>query len=350
MEDMFIFGAKSLALGACIALNELYPQYNIKGFVVSSLSGNPTKLHNLPVIELNSVEDKRTLIYVATPEDAQESIVKSLKEQGFDNYVCMDSEKEADLMGRYYNAINKFPSLEKCGCIGKIHGYVARYYKDKNLAKEYRMPMWISQIQVGAALTDVRITGMTDDIGDNISVKNGNYCELTALYWIWKNIIVEDNEKNSYYGLFHYRRLLDVRMEELYRLEDNGVDVILPYPTICEPNIFEHHERYVKNSDWKAMLQALKELQPDYFCAFRKVLEQEYLYNYNILIARKEIMSDYCAWLFPILERTEQLSIPKGSERSDRYIGYLGENLLTLYFMYNKERLHIVHTGRIMLV
>lgn len=33
--------------------------------------------------------------------------------------------------------------------------------------------------------------------------------------------------------------------------------------------------------------------------------------------------------LFPILERTEQLSIPRGWERCDRYIGYLGENLMT---------------------
>ncbi|TCL58115.1 uncharacterized protein DUF4422 [Kineothrix alysoides] len=350
MEDMLIFGAKSLALGACIALNELYPQYNIKGFVVSSLSGNPTKLHNLPVIELNSVEDKRTLIYIATPEDVQGSIVKSLKEQGFDNYICMDSEKESELMGRYYDAVNRFPSLEKCGDIGNIHGYIAKYYKDKPLIKEYRMPMWLKPIQVGAVLTNVRVAGMTDDTGDNISGKNGNYCELTALYWIWKNVIPKDNKKDSYYGLFHYRRVLDVKKEELYRLKDNGIDVILPYPTICDPHISEHHERYVNSSDWKAMLQALAELQPDYFSAFMKILEQEYLYNYNILIARKEVISDYCAWLFPILERTEQLSVPKGSERSDRYIGYLGENLLTLYFMYHKEHLHIVHTGRIMLV
>lgn len=54
-------------------------------------------------------------------------------------------------------------------------------------------------IQVGAAGKE-SLGWQRDDEGDNISAKNPNYCELTALYWAWKNL------KADYIGLCHYRR------------------------------------------------------------------------------------------------------------------------------------------------
>lgn len=154
----------------------------------------------------------------------------------------------------------------------------------------------------------------------------------------------------EYMGLFHYRRILDVQDEDLYRFKENDIDVILPYPTIHEPNIGEHHRRYLNDSDWEAMLKALEECAPDYAAALPDIFAKQYFYNYNMLIAKEEIFKDYCNWMFPILKRTEELSIPKGNERADRYIGYLGENLTTLYFMYHQKDYKIVHAGRRMLI
>ena len=133
--------------------------------------------------------------------------------------------------------------------------------------------------------------------------------------------------------------------DDLLRLLDNDVDAVLPYPMPYEPNIHAHHERYIKDVDWEALLMALKELQPEYAEYFPQVLEQEYLYNYNVILAKKAVLREYCEWLFPILERTEELSVPKGKDRADRYIGYMGETLETLYFIRNADRLNVVHTG-----
>ena len=367
MNKIVIFGAKSIALGVCKAIRLLYPQYEILGFMVSSIQGNSDMLLGLPVREVAYYADKHpnkdeVKVVIATPEDLYDAIRESIAKYGFTNYICMSSSDKAKLMETYYKKICRFPSLHNLNGDPKeravIQVYMAQSYKDRVLQNAYHMPDWVYPIQVGADLTDMRITNLLDNTGDNISGKNANYCELTALYWMWKNKLTGTDkvpysetgqDSPLYYGLFHYRRILDISDEDLSRAASNHVDVILPFPTIHEPDIGEHHARYIQESDWEAMLQALKELQPAYADAFSEIFRQEYLYNYNIIIAKREVLADYCAWLFPILERTEQLSAPKGWERADRYIGYIGENLLTLYFMHHMKDFYIVHTGENML-
>lgn len=360
MQEIAIYGAKALALGMYEAIHFLYPECQCIGFVVSSIKDNPCTLAGLKVwelvelkIRLSAKQREKLQILIATPEDIHTEIISYLIKNGFVNYICMDSRKEARLMGKYYAKREMFPSINKLTAgqyRAHICVYQAKFYKDKQLLSEYSLPEWITPLQVGTELTEERIAKYCDNTGENISTKNVNYCELTALYWIWKNRlqIVHDIYGIEYYGLFHYRRLLDIAEEDLMRLKVNDVDVVLPYPTIHEPDISEHHARYVKETDWQAMLQALEELQPDYARNFAEILSQKYFYNYNLLIAKKSVLADYCAWLFPVLKRTEELSMPKGWERADRYIGYLGENLMTLYFLYHKN-LKIYHAGRLML-
>ena len=61
--------------------------------------------------------------------------------------------------------------------------YMAKFHKDRPINLPV-LPDWILPIQVGKALTDIRVARLTDDTGDNISAKNVDYSEATALYWI----------------------------------------------------------------------------------------------------------------------------------------------------------------------
>lgn len=361
MVKKIIFGAQGYALGTYNALTTLYPEQGVECFLVSSLKGNASMLGGKPVVEvepfsagLSEDEKKAYLIYIATPDNIQDEITALLDGYGFSNFIKVDSVKWTELMEGLFKATGELTTLASLSSGDKkpvINYYMAKFYKDKALRNSIDLPAFIHPLQVGAALTDVRVSDLVDCEGDNISNKNPNYCELTGLYWIWKNALcIGEDTDDQYYGLCQYRRVFEFSDEDMGRLVENGVDVILPYPLPYEPNIHAHHERYIKDVDWKALLQALRELQPEYADALDGVLEQRYLYNYNVILAKKKVLRDYCAWLFPILERIEELSVPKGADRADRYIGYMGETLETLYFMYNAKWLNIAYTGCKMLV
>ena len=355
--DLVIYGAKGLALGIYEAIRHLYPERNIRCFLVTNRQGNAETLSGTPVLALNdfakalSEEEKEKIeILIAVPEDVMPEIEKSLDEQGLYYHVRMNSIRWAKLMGYYYSGNRKYYPLEMLP-VGfhksELHVFMAKYFRDRPLSVQLDLPEWIVPIQVGAALCKERLAELLDCDGPNISEKNGNYSELTALYWIWKNCLLKNPKKETeeYYGLVHYRRTLAISEDDVYRLMDNGVDVVLPYPMPYEPDIEEHHKQYLRDEDWDAVRKAVQELEPEYADRFREVLKQRYLYNYNIILARKEVLADYCCWLFPILERIEESSVPVGKDRNDRYIGYIGETLETLYFMVNRDGLHIAHAG-----
>lgn len=167
----------------------------------------------------------------------------------FCNYRRVTSRFFAELMGAYFADSEEFMPLsvlskyipkedESVKYSGNIQIFMAKFYKDKRLAGTYNIPAWVIPIQVGAALCQERVAEILDCEGENISQKNGNYSELTALYWMWKNRLeksVEDKVVN-YYGLAHYRRMLSLSEEDIKLLLENDVDVVLPYPMQYEPN------------------------------------------------------------------------------------------------------------------
>lgn len=360
---ILIYGAQAIALGACQALQLHNDQDAVEGFLVTNAEGSPSILAGLPVRDIAafadglSAENKSTyFIYIATPENVMEAIERTLQEYGFAQHERVTSRLWAAWMGKYYKEAwlqdlygewhlallsAKACAPQKASC----NVVMTKFYKDASLKTSYEGPSYWTPLQVGATLCKECVADLTDDTGENISEKNGNYSELTGLYWLWKNQVVSGNSDAAYFGLVHYRRILEFTEDDFYRLHGGDVDVVLPYPMPYEGGIASHPKKYLKEVDWQALLNALKELEPEYAKVFPEILKQRYMYNYNIMLARRDVFDDYCSWLFPILARVEELSTPKGWERRDRYIGYMGEILETLYFVYHRRELNIVHTG-----
>ena len=356
--NIAIYGAQGYALGAYEAVKTLYPKKIISCFMVSAMGNNASVLGDIPVREIANVsaemnrEDKNNLeVIIATPENVQPDIEETLENYGFRHYSRLDSERWGELMKMFHIKLDRFLPLSALP-VGYnkpfTRIYMAKSDKDRPLINSPVLPGYVYPLQVGAEDASMRIADIADNKGENISDRNKNYSELTGLYWIWKNKLnsvgIPEGDERQYFGLAQYRRMLVFSNDDLLRLPDNDVDVVLPYPMPYEPNIHAHHERYLKDVDWNALLTALRELQPEYAEAFPEILEQQYLYNYNVILAKKQVLKEYCEWLFPILERTEELSVPKGKDRSDRYIGYMGETLETLYYIRNRDRLNVVHT------
>ena len=214
-----------------------------------------------------------------------------------------------------------------------------------------QFPSYVKKLYLGcegAQKAGIVLTGQADfydNTGDNISEKNPNRCETTAHYWVWRNRLDTEDE---YVGICHYRRMLDLSNDDLRRIRQNDVDVVLPFPMVHYPDCAVQHTWYVPQEDWATMRSVLRELHPEYEERWEEIFHQPYFYNYNMLLAKKEVFADYCAWLYPVLDRIEELSGPKGVERADRYTAYLSESLTTLYFMCRREELKIVHTGRLL--
>ena len=221
-------------------------------------------------------------------------------------------------------------------------------------------------IQVGAALADEHFMGyLHDDAGENISEKNRSYCELTALYWAWKNLIAD------YYGLFHYRRYLYPNEKEKtpYRIEKEPTDVLLAQLGYnCFGTRIENYDLIVPKGenmhipvrqhyadapfhhkkDLDLIEEIIRKKHPKYASAMDKYLSGTVCYFGNIAVMKQEVFHDYCTWLFSILgEFDRQADLSDYGVQELRVNGYLAERLLGVYVSAHKSRLSVLELPRV---
>lgn len=195
-------------------------------------------------------------------------------------------------------------------------------------------------VQVGAeGKKDIGYT--PDNTGENISAKNPHFCELTGLYWAWKNLDYDC------IGLCHYRRYfghkvrsnnLEDKKRAIFTQADydrllSQYDVILPmkrnYYIETVRSQYEH-AHYKKDLD--KVEQIITEKYPDYSQAFITVMNRRKLHILNMFAMKKKLFDKYCNWLFDILFTLEsEIDISSYSPYEARIYGFLSERLFNVW-------------------
>lgn len=215
--------------------------------------------------------------------------------------------------------------------------YMARSHVDRQTAIK-EIPLWIIPIQVGAALTVSNICEVKDNTGENISERNGNYSECTAIYWMWKNA-----PKVDYIGLCHYRRHFALKGNEIYDLMVLDMDVLLTSPSFVAETVETFFSTLIPLSDIKVMVDVIKRVCPEYLSATEKFLKGRFYPPCNIFLMKYDVFQEYGEFAFSVTFEIERFYDELGYYRKDRYMGFIMECLLGIFMVKNKERLRIAY-------
>lgn len=204
-----------------------------------------------------------------------------------------------------------------------------------------------------------------DNTGDNISAKNDTYCELTGLYWAWKNLDCE------YLGLCHYRRYFGHYQCGMYRYWKKRAifgrkdyenllgeyDIILPRAgkhwlfsaeKASSPTMREHYEQSHYKRDLDTAEKVVREKYPEYMPAFEAAMQSRSYHLANMFVMRKSLSDEYCTWLFDILFEVERRVDISGYDSYQRRIfGFLSERLFNVWLTY--KQLHVAEAKAIMI-
>lgn len=217
-------------------------------------------------------------------------------------------------------------------------------------------------VHVGKVLSDQDLGIIGDNSGENISSKNKSYCELTGLYWAWKNL-----KTPSVVGLCHYRRYFDFHKQclsvlpytkfdvsEISKLDFSVPDKIIRAVKggkVVAPRVMNNvgslYNEYCiahYSEDLRTLEQVVKEKSDTkYVKAFDKIMHMTHKpMCYNMFMMNWQDCDQYCSWLFDILEEVERrIDISKYSPVQQRVFGYMAERLFNVYI--EAEHKKVIH-------
>lgn len=182
-----------------------------------------------------------------------------------------------------------------------------------------------------------------DDSGDNISKKNPYFCELTGIYWAWKNL-----DKHNI-GLVHYRRYFKgtnkvtfngktkkvLGEKDVLNLDDNTIYLPKKRNYYIE-TLYSHYEHTMFVEPLDLTGKIIQEDYPKYFKEFELLKKRKKAHMFNMFIMPKDKLNEYCSWIFDILFKLEKLvNVEQYSSFHARFYGRISELLLDVWINTN---------------
>ncbi len=227
-------------------------------------------------------------------------------------------------------------------------------------------------IQVGRSLSDIKLPMLGDDTGDNISHLNPWYCELTALYWVWRNVTGLDYvgfchyrryltpkrvslkeflhrvrfkwltakgyvNKEVYKGIYNYQRVYsEQRIIKFLKHDESTIwkslngELFLPRPIDMNLSVMKQFEEMHGREPLLVMIDAIKKYDP-VFCPYLiQSLESHQLFAFNMFVVPWYKFSEIMTKVFLILNYVkDQLDL--SDHTNSRMLGFLSERLIGGY-------------------
>ena len=199
--------------------------------------------------------------------------------------------------------------------------------------KKYKMPTDPIYLPVHVGAEGKEPIGYEpDNSGDNISALNPYFCELTGMYWAWKNLDAE------YIGLAHYRRHFSFHPHRKNKWDNvltfdelsgylNRIRVFTPQKRrYYIETLYSHYDHTHYINQLEETRNIIGEMYPEYISSFDKVVKQRWGYMFNMMIMEQDLFNDYCTWLFSILfELRSRLGEEGLTPFHQRYYGRVSE-------------------------
>lgn len=359
MDEIYIFGANSRSQTLGIYLKKLTPGLKVIAYLIDNDENNPCAVDGVPVLHLQNDPklDTDRKVYLGTRTIYHKEIAERLKRLGFEKIIFNTPALDMELRNKYlklhYSELGRsFDKLENIiGGDSRLYYpdnsriYVIRSVSDVPLKEKWEMKPWGRILQAGAALTDISLSELKDNVGENISDKNKQFCELTGIYWIWKN------SDEDIVGVEHNRRHFLLPDDWRQRMDTAGIDVLLPTPLYVHPSLAENYKTRHIASDLDFVCGYVTDHDPKDGEALKDFLENTSLYSpCNMMVIRREVLEKLCEWLFPIIFAAAEHGGVRNDSYQNRYPGFLSERLITYYFEKHRDKYKVVYCDKNFLI